>query len=129
LGSWIVRDAGGGAHFGQGLMGRRRLDFEKFDLQNSIDLAGKALKETIHERGEAVGRGWKEQHLFREGRNKTRASSSEIGVLSKVRNLAKEEQKTRRNSKGKEEEEGKFPSSSSTDYWTFRSRRENNAFF
>jgi hypothetical protein len=64
-------------------MGRRRLDFEKFDLQNSIDLAGKALKETIHERGEAAGRGWKEQHLFREGRNKTRASSSEIGVLSR----------------------------------------------
>jgi hypothetical protein len=60
--SWIAGDSSGGARFGQGhLMGRRRSDFEKVDLQNSIDLAGEALKETIHDGGEAAERGWKEQ--------------------------------------------------------------------
>jgi hypothetical protein len=34
--------------------------FEKVDVQNSIDLAGEALKETIHIGGEVARRGWKE---------------------------------------------------------------------
>jgi hypothetical protein len=50
-------------------MGRGRSNFEKVDFQNSIDLAGKALKETIHDGGEAAEGGWKEQQLFREGQN------------------------------------------------------------
>ena len=81
-GSWISMDTGGGARFSQGLMGRR-MGFEKVNLQNSIDLVSETLKEMIHDGGEAARRGWKEQQLFSEGRDKTRASSSEIGVLSR----------------------------------------------
>jgi hypothetical protein len=80
--SWSAEDAGGGVRFGQGLMGRRRLGFEKVDLQDSKDLAGEMLKETIHDGGEAARKGWKKQQLFSEGRDKSRASSREIGVLS-----------------------------------------------
>jgi hypothetical protein len=61
LGSWSAKDAGGGMRFSQGLMGRRKSGFEKVDLQDSIDLADEMLKETIHDRGEADGKGWNKQ--------------------------------------------------------------------
>ena len=57
LGSWSTEDVGGGAHFGRGLMGRRRLGFEKVDLQDSIDLAGETLKEMIYDGGEVAEKG------------------------------------------------------------------------
>ena len=63
-------------------MGRRRLDFEKVDLQDSIDLAGEMLRETIHDKGEAAKKGWKKQWMFSEGQDRSKASSKEIGVLS-----------------------------------------------
>jgi hypothetical protein len=90
-GSWSTEDARGGAHFSQRLMGRRRLGFEKVDLQDLVDLASETLKETIHDEGEVAGKGWKKQQLFSKGRVRSRTNSREICVLSLRENPRKKE--------------------------------------
>jgi hypothetical protein len=48
-------------------MERRRLGFEKINLQDSTDLADEAFEEMIHDRDGAGGDGWILWQLFREG--------------------------------------------------------------
>ena len=52
---WNADDDGGEVRFWLGLMERRRLYFEKANLQAYIDLAGEAMEEMIHGRSEAGG--------------------------------------------------------------------------
>jgi hypothetical protein len=66
LGSWNAGDAGGGARFGQRLMGRSRSGFESDELQVSKKPASGTSKVTIHD-AEMAGREGMMQLLFLEG--------------------------------------------------------------
>ena len=65
-GSWNVDDDGGGARFGQRLMGRSRSGFESDELQVSKKPASDTSKVTIHD-AEMAGREGMMQLLILEG--------------------------------------------------------------